>query len=185
MSDLLARVQDQNETWLRKLPPVNTRFRGAIFPVSPSALPTSVFILPRRALRTRLREPVKARDLFHDPFRRVLLVGEHDATFSGDERISRVYSLFQMTRQVAWRRHLDTIDPVTKQPVSRNAFEPLGQIWVSIESYTRGDEDPGVRIITDRVRVITNVELQLGDQVGDRTVKRLNPTLGITVAEIE
>lgn len=185
MPTLLSRVQAQNETWLTALPPSHKRVRGVIQPTSPNALPTSVFILPRLSLRTRVAEPVVLRDLLMDPWGRTLLVGDHDATLSGGARTSRLYALFQMTHRVSWMRRLETLHPVTKQPQARADPVELGPIWASIESYTHTDEDPGLRITTDRLRCITNVDLQLGDTVNGKTVKRLNLALGVTVAEIE
>lgn len=184
MPMLLGRVQAQNEVWLKKMGKA-TRFRGVIFPVNPTALPTSVFVLPRLGLRTRPREPVAARDLFRDPARRVMLVGNWELPLAGDDVISRCFVLFQMTGRVSWTRRATQLDPVTRQPTASAAPQELGPIWVSIESYTHGNEDPGVRVPTDRLRCITGAPLQLGDVVHGKTVKRLNPSLGVTIAEIE
>ncbi|QEE37925.1 MULTISPECIES: hypothetical protein [unclassified Methylobacterium] len=186
MPMLLSRIQAQNEVWLNKLPPSATRFRGVIFPVNPTALPTSVFILPRLGLRTRPREPVHAKDLFRDPAGRVMLVGNWELPLALDDVVSRCFVLFQMTGKVSWRRRSQAVKhPVTGLPQSEGPFEEVGPIWVSIESYTHGNEDPGARITTDRLRCITNAPLQYGDMVNGKTVKRLNPTLGVTIAEIE
>lgn len=184
MPQLLSRIQAQNEVWLRKMGKA-TRFRGVIFPVNPTALPTSVFVLPRLGLRTRAREPVAARDLFRDPARRVMLVGDWELPLAGDDVISRCFVLFQMTRQVSWQRRAETLDPVTRQMVARGEMVEKGPIWVSIESYTRGDNDAGLRVVTDRLRCITGAPIQLGDVIDGKTVKRLNPALGVYVAEIE
>ncbi|MFD1352403.1 hypothetical protein ACFQ4I_07155 [Methylorubrum suomiense] len=181
---LLSRVQAQNEVWLRKMGKA-TRFRGVIFPVNPTALPTSVFVLPRLGLRTRPREPVVARDLFRDPARRVMLVGNWELPLAGDDVISKCFVLFQMTGKVSWTRREPTLHPVTRQPTATTEARELGPIWVSIESYTHGNEDPGVRVPTDRLRCITGAALQLGDVVNGKTVKRLIPSLGVTIAEIE
>lgn len=184
MTTLLGRVQAQNETWLYKLP--TGRVRGVVFPTSPTALPTSVFVLPRLGLRTRPAEPIKAGDLLRDPFRRTLLVGDHDGSLAGDARVSKLFALFQMTGQVSWqRRGQETKHPVTGLKMAEGALVELGPIWVSIESYTHGNEDPGVRIPTDRLRCITHARLQLGDVVNGKTVKRINPALGVIIAEIE
>lgn len=185
MPTLLGRVQAQNESWLVKLPPKNTRFRGVIFPTSPTALPTSVFVLPRLGLRTRPTEPVAPRDLFRDAWGRTLLVANHDASLDAGDRVSRLYALFQMTGQVSWKRAVTVTNPVTGLLGAPGAPEELGPIWVSIESYTRGDNDAGLRVTTDRLRCITNARLKLGDLVNGQTVKRINPSLGITIAEIE
>lgn len=185
MPMLLSRVQAQNEVWLKKLDKA-TRFRGVIFPVNPTALPTSVFVLPRLGLRTRPREPVRARDLFRDPAGRIMLVGNWELPLALDDVVSRCFVLFQMTDQVSWqRRDSAQNDPVTGLPVAKGALQERGPVWVSIESYTHGNEDPGVRIPTDRLRCITAARLQLGDVVAGKTVKRLNPSLGVTIAEIE
>lgn len=185
MPVLLGRIQAQNESWLQKLPPRNTRFRGVLFPVSPTQLPTSVFIAPRIGLRCRLHEPVAPGDLARDAAGRVLLVGYHDDTISGAQPFSKTFALFQMTQLVSWARRSETVDPVTQQPVALGAPAELGPVWISLESYTHGDEDPGLRITTDRLRAITAAPLQLGDLIGDKTVRRINRTLGITVAEIQ
>lgn len=185
MPTLLSRVQAQNETWFTALPPSTKRVRGVLQPTSPNALPTSVFILPRLSLRTRVAEPVRLRDLLRDPWGRIHLVGDHDATLSGDDPTSRLYALFQMTHRVSWMRREETLHPVTKQPQAISDPKEKGPIWASIESYTHTDEDPGLRITTDRLRCITNADLQLGDLVRGKTVKRINQALGVTVAEIE
>lgn len=184
MPKLLSRIQAQNEVWLRKMGKA-TRFRGVIFPVNPTALPTSVFVLPRLGLRTRSGEPVAARDLFRDPARRVMLVGNWELPLAGDDVLSRCYVLFQMTAEVSWQRREEKLDPVTRQKTAPGAPVEMGPIWVSIESYTYGNEDPGLRVPTDRLRCITGARLMLGDIVNGKTVKRLNPGLGVTIAEIE
>lgn len=185
MPRLLGRIQAQNEAWLRKLPPSQTRFRGVIHPVNPTALPTSVFILPRVALRTRPQEPVAARDLFRDPAGRIMLVADHDQVVDAGSVLSKVFALVQMTELVPWTRREEKIHPVTKQRQSDGPPRELGPIWVSIENYTRGDSDAGIRVTTDRLRCITAAKLQLGDVVRDAVVKRVNTALGVTVAEIE
>lgn len=185
MPDLLSRVQASNEVWLQKMGKA-TRFRGVIFPVNPTALPTSVFVLPRLGLRTRPQEPVAARDLFRDAGGRVMLVGNWELPLSGDAVLSRCYVLFQMTGKVSWqRRGGDRRDPVTGLLTSKGEFAERGPIWVSIESYTHGNEDPGLRVPTDRLRCITGAPIQIGDVINGKTVKRLNPTLGVSIAEIE
>jgi hypothetical protein len=182
---LLSRLQAQNEIWLKKLGKA-TRFRGVIFPVNPTALPTSVFVLPRLGLRTRPREPVKARDLFQDPANRIMLVGNWELPLAHDDVVSRCFVLFQMTAEVSWQRRASaTMNPVTGLPQAAGAFVELGPIWVSIENYTHGNEDPGLRVPTDRLRLITGARVQLGDVVNGKTVKRLNPALGVSIAEIE
>lgn len=185
MPALLSRLQAQNESWLQKLPPLHTRFRGVLFPVSPTQLPTSVFIAPRIGMRCRLREPVAPGDLCRDRHGRVLLVGYHDDTLSGNIPLSRTFALFQMTQLVSWSRRAETRDPVTQQPVAHAAPVEMGPIWISLESYTHGDEDPGVRIPTDRLRAVTASPLKTGDLIESKTVRRVNRTLGITIAEIE
>lgn len=185
MPRLLARVQARNEVRLQKMGKA-TQFRGVIFPVNPTALPTSVFVLPRLGLRTRPREPVAARDLFRDPAGRVMLVGNWELPLAGDDVVSKCFVLFQMTGQVSWqRRGDDTPHPVTGLPQSKGQLVEAGPIWVSIESYTHGNEDPGLRIPTDRLRCITGARLVIGDVVNGKTVKRLIPSLGVTIAEIE
>ena len=185
MPMLLSRIQAQNEVWLQKLDKA-TRFRGVIFPVNPTALPTSVFVLPRLGLRTRPREPVRAKDLFRDPAGRIMLVGNWELPLALDDVVSRCFVLFQMTGQVSWqRRAAGGKHPVTGLPMAAGELVEHGPIWVSIESYTHGNNDPGVRVPTDRLRCITAAPLQLGDVVHGQTVKRINPTLGVTIAEIE
>lgn len=185
MPVLLGRIQAQNESWLQKLPPKHTRFRGVLFPVSPTQLPTSVFVAPRIGMRCRPGEPVEPGDLCRDAAGRVMLVGYHDKSLCNSTPFSKVFALFQMTRRVSWSRRAETLDPVTRLPVAKGNPVELGPIWISLESYTHGDEDPGVRIATDRLRVITAAELKLGDIVDQKTVRRVNYTLGVTVAEIQ
>jgi hypothetical protein len=180
---LLSRVQASNESWFRKLPS-GARIRGVMHPVNPTQLPTSVFVLPRIALRCRLREPIEAGTLLRDRFQRVLLVGDHDLTLSALDPVSKVFALFQMTDELDWFRSVETQNPITKLTETLTS-EPLGKIWVAIESFTRGDNDAGTRIPIDRLRMITNALLQTGDLVGTRTVKRTLVTLGVTVAEVE
>lgn len=180
---LLGRIQGSNESWFRKVE-TDARFRGVLHPVNPTALPTSVFILPRIALRVRLNEPVASGELVRDRLGRVLLVGDHDLTLSANDPISRVHALFQMTQRIEWKRAVQSVHPITKQVQTEGEPEDLGPIWASIENYTRADNDPGTRVTVDRLRCITAAPLQVGDFVFGRTVRRVQYTLGVYVSEI-
>ncbi len=183
MGVLLARTR-VDETWFQKVGKA-TRFRGSLFPINPTALPTSVFVAPRIGLRVKPGMPVAARDTFTDPAGRVLIAGNWDLPLSAGIGWSRCHVLFQATDLVTWKRRETKPDPVTRQLISDGPPVEKGPIWVSIESYTRGDEDPGLRITTDRLRIITGAPIRLGDIINDKTVKRLNHTLGVSIAEFE
>lgn len=183
-SVLLARTRVEPETRFRKVDRP-TEFFGSIFPINPTALPTSVFVLPRLGLRVRPGALVAARDTFRDPLDRVLLAGNWDLPLSAGIGWSRCHVLFQMTSQVSWQRRETKLDPVTRQQISNGPPVELGPIWASVESYTRGDEDPGLRIPTDRLRLITGAPIRLNDIIDGKTVKRLNHTLGVSIAEFE
>ncbi len=174
---LLARIQARNEAWLQKLD--GGRFRGAFHPVDKTSLSTSAFIASRQMLRVRPEEPVRAGDLFRDTVGRVFLIGNYDPAAH-----TRLHACFLLDRHVSWKRASETLHPITRQPVSTEVKE-IGPIWASIENYTRADNDPGLRFQVDRLRVVTNAELQLNDRVDGKTVKRLVPSLGVMIAEIE
>jgi hypothetical protein len=180
---LLSRVQASNEAWFRKVDDAG-RFRGVLHPVNPTQLPTSVFVLPRIALRVRLQEPVKSGELIRDRIQRVLLVGDHDVTLSASDPFSRVHALFQMTELVDWKRAVQTQNPITKQLETVSEPEILGPIWASIENFTRGDNDAGTRVTVDRLRAITAAPVVEGDYLYGRTVRRVQHTLGVYVSEI-
>jgi hypothetical protein len=187
MDQLLGRIQTDNEVWCRKLPPKNTRFRATMYPVSPTQLPTSVFVLPRIGIRTRPAEPIEAGELFRDAAGRVLLTGEHDITFGPISAGSKVLAAFQMTGQYELRRRsATTTNPTTGLPEQLDlpAADPE-RVWASIESFTRGDEDAGLRFTVDRLRIVTGTPLVEGDMIAGKTVRRILFTLGIYVGEIQ
>lgn len=180
---LLSRIQASNESWFRKEGNPGARFRGVMHPVNPTQLPTSVFVLPRIALRVRLDEPVKSGELIRDRFNRLFIVADHDLNLSANDLVSRVHALFQANQRVDWSRQVKTQDPITKQDVGLRT-EDLGSIWVSIENFTRADNDAGTRVTIDRLRCVSAEPVQLNDLVFGRTVRRVQYTLGVYISEI-
>lgn len=158
--------------------------RGTIFPVEEGKIPSYDFTPSRLLFRTSPDSLAAAGQILIDEYgRRFLLADLGKVDFMGDPTY-RTFRLYEMTHQMVWTRESTIIDPVTKLERSTGR-QDLGTIWVALELYGREEVDRTLRILEETSRVITGSALQLNDQLDGRVVRRVNPLLGVTVAEIQ
>lgn len=146
--------------------------------------PSIVFTLARRILQVPPGSPVQARHVILHPYGQRFLVGAPGAADWQQQTIYRVHRLFETTDQLSWSRMQIVNDILTGLPKGTTPADK-GLIWCTVEPLRQEDIDRQVHIRQERLLCITNVMLQLGDRVGDREVKRVNPQLGLTFAELQ
>jgi hypothetical protein len=161
-------TSDRDEVW-----------RGSIVTATEGVSGLSNFIETRQTLHCRPNEPVRVGAVITDASKRRFLVANHDRTAD-----AAIYKLFLLTSCVSWKRQQREIEPVTG--LEKGAFDvELGPIWAAVELYGREEYDRAMHVGMDRSRVLTGSELQLGDKIDDRQVRRLYTVYGVQVAEIQ
>lgn len=155
-------------------------FLGTIMPVDEGKIPTYDFSSPRLMLRTLDRTLVKPRDVILDNLNRRFIVGDNGYSPYGDQF---TYRLFEVLADLAWKRTTTGTDSLTGLKKGQ-VIQDLGTIPCMVEMTGREYPDRASNLSEETRRVITSANLQLGDQLDDAVVKRLDTALGVTYAEI-
>lgn len=156
-----------------------TGFRGTIMPASDQEGSPFEFSAPRLVLRTRVEAEVRPGTIIRSPGGPMYLLGDHYAA-EGDYRSWR---MFLIERQFAWARTKTTKDDLTGLTKATGKPEAMGTVWASIEHDRRMFTDPGLRLKTERVTLVTNTPVQVGDLLDDQLVTRVTEDLGLYIAE--
>lgn len=96
------------------------------------------------------------------------------------------YHLFETDRQITWERETFRVNPVSKQKQSLGR-QPVqaSPIWVMWERARREFMDLNVRIAQETYLLATGENIQLGDFLDGKVVKRVSNALGIKVVELQ
>ena len=154
-------------------------FLGTLFPADEGDVPSYDFSTPRLFLRVGPDCPARTRSILVDQHDRYFLLADHDLT-----NHYRTHRLFQLTHEVPWSRVTTVKDALTGL-ARRTGESNLGPLRCLIEMYGRETPDPGMKVKEEVRRVITGAEIQLGDKIDGMIVKRLDPVLGVFLAEIQ
>lgn len=155
-------------------------FNGNIMPVDEGKIPTYDFSSPRLMLRTIDEGVVKPRDIILDELDRRFIVANNGYSPLGKQFTWR---LFQVLADLAWKRQASTTDSLTGLKRGQPP-QDLGLIPCTVEMTGREYPEPATNLSEETRRIITAANLQLGDQVDDAIVRRLDTALGVTYAEI-
>lgn len=154
-------------------------FTGQLSP--PRNRTSSDFTDPRRVLYVGPKSVVKAGDVMKTlTDARYLIMNNGEAEHNQNLQY-KTFKLVPVYEQRSWKRESASVDPHSFR--SRpNTMVELGNPWVYIEPMR--DFEDTLRVQTPRERVVTNVELKVGDLLGQQVVKTVAMRLGVYVAEI-
>lgn len=156
-------------------------FQGTVMPAKDDEGAAYDYSSPRLVLRTRDDAVVRVKDLIITPTGERYLVAEHYAGEVG----WRSWRLFKAERQMAWTRKGAGVDTLTGLPkATSGAPTSLGLIWATTEISRRVTIDPGLKIPSEQVVVITNKNVKEGDNLDGKNVVRANSELGLYILEI-
>lgn len=155
-------------------------FMGTIMPVDEGKIPYYDFSVPRLMLRTTERDIVKPRDIILDDLDQKYLVATHGHSKPGEHFSFR---LFKLNADLQWTRSEVATNTLTGIK-EKTANSDLGKIPCLIEMMGRQFPDNTTHISEEMRRVLTPALLQLGDQVDDAIVRRIDTALDVTYAEI-
>jgi hypothetical protein len=141
--------------------------------------PGAEFALPKTNLRVNRRSLIRAGQVVQAPGGDHFLVAEHSET--GEYR---THHLFPTDRRVEWTRQTVKIHPVSKQQVG-SGKEELGTLWVMWERTRREFMDLSIRIAQENYLIATGADVQLGDYIDGKLVKRVNHALGVRILELQ
>ena len=159
-------------------------FFGTIEPNSEGRLPSYEISEPRLLLRVDHLAPVSSGDIIKDVVGRRFIVADHDISFTAGQVEYRTHRLFHTNRKAVWERETSVIDPLTQQKRSPGSAQ-LGEIWCLMEAPQREFSDPQLRVREERLRVVLAQPVELGDILDQMVVRRINPILGVYVAEVQ
>lgn len=149
----------------------------------PLTLASNTFVQPRRMMVVGPNSHVQTGDVVLSPDQRHFIVADHGGVFVS-EMVSRSYVLFEADKQLAWKRHVKVIDPVSKAEVS-DAKQPMGTIYCALEP-THMISDT-LKIGSQEYRLLTGSAVSQGDMIGaeERQVQHVEVMLGIYVATVK
>lgn len=156
--------------------------RGVIQRSSDAETPALDFSNPRLICRVRYDSLLQVGQVVRRQGGERFLLAEHSRTPH-----HRTFWMFTTHRQATWKRMGTTTDALTglaKASTLADVASPAG-IWVGWEAITREAFDRDMRVREELVRVITGENVQLGDRIGDQTVKRIQPVLGINLVTVQ
>ena len=156
-------------------------FFGAISPAPESQGRGSQFFTPRRILKLHPNvTSVTGGTVILDASGRKMLCG-----WNGEMEFQGVYAqtfkLYDLDRYVSWRRAETVEDPATGLERQSQEAE-LGPVWCAMEPI--GSETDMLKVASNKYRVLTNADLHVGDRFHTATVRIVNQSLGITIAEV-
>lgn len=154
--------------------------RGVIHRPSDGDRPGVEFAAPKTTLRTHRMSLITTGQVIRAPGGEHYLVAKHSSTST-----YKTFHLFEADRQVTWTRVTKTINPVSKQEVAGPPAAVAPPIWVMWERTRREFVDLSVRIGQENYMVATTANVQLGDYVNNKLVKRVSDALGIKVLELQ
>lgn len=153
--------------------------RGTIMPASDQEGSPFEFSAPRLVLRTRADSEARAGQIvISRPGGPRYIIGDHYAV----EADYRSWRLFLAERQYRWQRPTKAKDDLSGLPKNTGKSDAV-MIWACIEHDRRMFTDPGLKVKTERVTVITPTAVQIGDFLDDQLVTRVTQDLGLYIAE--
>lgn len=155
-----------------------TGIRGVIMPASDREGSPFEFSAPRVVLRTRVDSEVTPGVIFRSPGGPLYMVGDHFAA----EADYKSWLIFLIENQFKWERPTEAADTLTGLPKNSGKTD-LGMIYASVEYDRRMFTDPGLRLKTERVTLITNVAVKPGDLLDGNLVTRVTQDLGLFIVE--
>jgi hypothetical protein len=129
---------------------------------------------PRRPFRTGPKSTLRAGTVIigADATRYILL---DNGVAERDKVDYRTYKVLPLAKSAVLNRVTKTLDPNTKRMVE--APLSMGTIWYDIEP-TRAMEDT-FRIPSNQYTMITDFAVQMGEQLGDLLITRVEQRLGV------
>ena len=155
-------------------------FRGTLSVAPESHAAPADFAAPRLWLRVHPECGVAARDEVTDEQGRRFLLAEHELAGT----VYRAFKAFPLTHQVSWQRMSTVVDALTQLPKSTTPAE-LGPIWVLRDPKARVFVDLQTHISPNTQTIVTGQAIALNDTIDGKVIKRLNPVLGVFLAECE
>lgn len=153
--------------------------RGTIMPASDQEGSPFEFSAPRLVLRTRAESEARpGLVLLSRPGGPRYIIGDHYAV----EPDYRSWRLFLAERQYSWQRPTKGTDALSGLPKNSGKTTPV-MIWASVEHDRRMFTDPGLRVKTERVTLVTPTAVKAGDFLDDQLVTRVTEDLGLYIAE--
>jgi len=159
-------------------------FRGTIEPLAEGRISNQDLANPRFILRVQRDCPIVTGAIIADPAGRRFLLADQDTSFAYNQIEYRSHRLFMMTQKVKWERETTISDTLTglAKGIGRALVD---DVWCLIERNQREFADTTMRVKEEVRQVITGAELKLGDMLDDSVVKRIDPYLGVWIAEIQ
>lgn len=156
-------------------------FYGRISQLQDSVRQENAFYIPRRILSVHPSCHVKEGDVVFNREGRAMLLGwngdlEHHGTYA------RTYKLYDLDRELSWKRMVVQIDPVTKLTKTESEVE-LGPLLCSLE--LDGQVSDTLQISQTVYRLLCAEDVQVGDTIDDHlVVRRVEKLTGVVVAEV-
>ncbi len=137
------------------------------------------FAYPKTTLRVMRNSIIKAGMVVQLPGDELFLVASHSAT--GEYR---THHLFPTDRRVSWSRPRTKVHPITKL-VETDGLDELGDVWVMWERTRREFTDLTLRVAQENYLLATGADVELGDYMDGKLVKRVSLALGIKIVELQ
>src|SRR5690606_17323560 len=124
------------------------------------------FALPKTTLRVYRNSLIKTGKVVQLQGGDFFLVTDHSETAE-----YRTHHLFPTDRKVSWERSTTRTNPVTKLPET-TGLSTQGQIWVMWERTRREFVDLALRVGQESYLIATGADVQIGDYIDGKLVKR-------------
>lgn len=157
-----------------------TLVRGTFMPASDREGSALNYSAPRSILRTRAETEIQPGTVVISRSGGPLyIIGEHFAA----EPDYRSWRVFLVEAEYSWSRPTHSKDALLGLEKTKKAMDDLGTVYVSIEYDRRMFTDPGLRLKTERITLITNKAVQVGDLINGERISRVTRDLGLYIAE--
>lgn len=133
---------------------------------------------PYRVLVVRHPSPFHVGDVVKGPDDTWLLLLEHPA----EEFTGRIYRVAFISETHPWKRPVAAVDPISRMAMSTGGLQDMGTLYCNFESPTERDLS-GLKL--QEYKFLTGQDVQVGDQVGGKTVKSVYKLFGVNLIHAE
>lgn len=156
---------------------------GTIFAAREGSTPGNDYSTARLWFRVPMDTPeVDIRTQIIDPFGRRFVLGDHDYGLAWNEPLYRIFRAIRVTPAASWTRMQKTTDTLTGLAKATTPLD-MGPLYCSIEPGRSAQFDLVIHVQPNATSIVTGQDIQLGDKINGMVVTRLNPVLGILLAE--
>lgn len=178
----LASIDDKFNILFEVLENGSGIFSGIIDEIVQNQAPSFSFVPPRRLLRISAELPVTTGMVIRSQAGAIYMVAEHGESESFQGTVFKSFRLFPTHEKFEVKRPQKLVETVTNLPKTTELIS-VANIWGTYEPLPEMF-DRETRVSEETARFITNYPVQMGDEIADKKVFRVDKQLGLYIVTL-